>query len=385
MSERTVAVVTGTRAEYGLLKSPMEAICAHEDLSLTTVATGMHLSPQYGKTVDRIRDDGFAVDHTVEMLVDGDSTRVMAKSVGLGFLGLADTFEEADPDIVLVLGDRGEAFAAGVTAAHMNVPVGHIHGGDSMDGAVIDDSVRHALTKFAHVHFPASESSAERIRGLGEEPWRVTTAGGPGIDDIRASDYTDPERVFAELGLSGSGPVVVVVQHPVTIAEECAGEQMERTLDAVKGVEGQPVVVYPNSDAGGQRIIDTIESHPVGETAETFKSLPRDQYLGLLEGAAVLVGNSSSGIIESPSLDLPVVNVGPRQAGRERAPNVIDVPHETERIESAIERALNDDKVRQEARRCRNPYDHGGAGARIADRLASVELNEELLRKKMTY
>jgi len=363
----------------------MKAINARDDLNLITIATGMHLSQKYGKTVEQIRLDDFSVDETVEMLIDGDSTRSMVKSLGVGFLGFAETLESVRPDIVLVLGDRGEAFAAAVSAAHMNTPVAHIHGGDTLSGAVIDDSIRHALTKFAHLHFPASELSANRVRKLGEDNWRITTAGAPGIDDIRDGGFKSPETVRRQLGIDSSKDLIVVIQHPETTAEEQAGEQMEQTLDAVSQFDAEVVVIYPNSDAGGEEMIDVIRTHPVAEWAHTIENLPRDEYLGLLEGADVLVGNSSSGIIESPSLNVPVVNIGPRQEGRERAENVLDAPHDEERIHDAIAEVLTNPDFQRTAQECDNPYNKGGAGERIADRLANVEITDELLRKQLSF
>ena len=377
-----VVVVTGTRAEYGLLSSSMRAIEDRDDLVLDVVATGMHLSPQYGHTVDDVRADGFEVAREVPTLLDGDSGAAMAKSLGVGVSGMADALASLDPDVVLVLGDRGEAFAAGVAAAHTNVPVAHVHGGDSMVGAIIDDSIRHALTKFAHLHFPVTDRSAERVRRLGEEPWRVTTVGAPGLDAVLAGEYESPDDVRARFDLPAGRPLALVVQHPLTTEPERAGEQMAATLDAVADLDVEPVVVYPNSDAGGRRMIAEIASR---DGLATFRSLPRPAYLGLLAAADVLVGNSSSGVIEAPSFDLPVVDVGPRQEGRERADHTLRVPHDRRAIRAAVERCLTDESFRERVATCDNPYDRGGAGERVAERLATVELDERLLRKRLTY
>ena len=381
---RRVLVLTGTRAEYGLLRSSMAAIRAHEDLTLQVVATGMHLSPRHGTTVEEIREDGFDVDRTVLMQVDGDTGRAMAKSLGLGTTGLAEAFESLDPDVVLLLGDRDEALAGALAASHMNVPVAHVHGGDATHGGTIDDSIRHAITKFAHLHFPASERSAERIRRLGEEPWRVTTVGAPGLDDVLAGVYEDPTTVLERHDLDPDGPLLLVVQHPLTTEPEHAGEQMAATLDAVGSFDGEVVVIYPNSDAGGDRMIAEIEAREGGDL-RTFRSLPRREYLGLMAAADVMVGNSSSGIIEAPSFGLPVVDVGPRQEGRERAANVVSVPYEVEAIRDALERCISDEGFRDRASDVENPYDYGGAGERIRDRLSEVTLDQRLLRKGMTY
>lgn len=382
---REITVVTGTRAEFGLLESSMREIRRRDGLELSVVATGMHLSRRHGYTVEEIRDRGFEVDGTVDTLLGSDTGRGMAKSLGLEIEGLAEAFAAGSPDVVLVLGDRHEAFAAGVAAAHMNVPVAHVHGGDAMRGATIDDSVRHALTKFAHLHFPVTAASERRILRLGEEEWRVTTVGAPGLDDVLAGEYDDASAVRADLGVPEDGRLLVVVQHPVTTAPGDAGAQMRTTLEAVDEFDGRTVVVYPNADAGGERMIAEIRSFEPDSPTLTFENLPRRQYLGLLAAADVLVGNSSSGIIEAPSLDLPVVDVGPRQAGRERADNVTQVPHERAAIRDAVEAALVDESVRERAASCDNPYDRGGAATRIVDRLESVELDDRLLAKRMTY
>ncbi len=384
MSTRTVAVVTGTRAEYGLLATVMDSIEARDDLALEVVATGTHLSPQHGHTVDEIEADGFEVAHRVNLLLDSDSRTAMAKSLGIGVSSFADGFDLLDPDIVLVLGDRYEAFAAGVAAAHMNIPVAHIHGGDVMQGAVIDDSIRHALTKFAHLHFPASELSADRIEQLGEEPWRITVAGAPGLDAVLAEKYRDPETVAEQHDLTDDVPLGLVVQHPLTTQPKEAGRQMRKTLDALADVDLQGVLVYPNADAGSKRMIEEIESTTL-DRFRVFKNLPRDEFLGLMAAADVMAGNSSSGIIEAPSFGLPVVDIGPRQEGRERADNVVSVPHETDEIREAIERCLTDRDTIERAASCENPYDYGGAGDRIARRLAEVDLSYDLLRKRAVF
>ncbi len=385
MSTKRILVLTGTRAEYGLLKSSMKAIEAHDQLSLSIVATGMHLSPQHGKTVTDIHDDGFTVDREVLMQLHGDTGTAMAKSLGIGTTSLAEVFESISPDIILILGDRDEALAGALAAAHMNIPVAHIHGGDSMEGAVIDDSIRHAITKFAHIHFPASENSAERIRKLGEEEWRITISGAPGLDDVLAGEYNAAETVMDQYSIDPNKQLLLLVQHPVTTQSEQAGQQMDATLDAIESVDGQIVIIYPNSDAGGNQIIEKIESQSFGNSVKTFHSLPRHEYLGLMAAADVMIGNSSSGIIEAPSFSLPVVDIGPRQRGRERAENTISVPHQTKSIQDAIDRCLHDETVRSRAKHCQNPYDYGGAGVRICKTLAEIDITDRLIRKKLTY
>jgi UDP-N-acetylglucosamine 2-epimerase (non-hydrolysing)/GDP/UDP-N,N'-diacetylbacillosamine 2-epimerase (hydrolysing) len=383
MGSQDILVLTGTRAEYGLLKSSMEAIKEHPNLSLSVVATGMHLSPRHGNTIQEIREDGFTVDREVLMQVDGDSGTAMAKSLGIGIMGLTDAFGTLDPDIVLLLGDRDEALAGALAAAHMNIPVAHIHGGDSMHGAVIDDSIRHAITKFAHIHFPASQLSADRLRKMGEEEWRISIAGAPGLDDILAGGYTDPDVVFDEYDLDPDKPLLLVVQHPVTTQPEYAGEQMAATLDAVRSFDAQTVLIYPNSDAGSDQMISEIESRSSGPLFHTFRNLPRRKYLGVMAAADVMVGNSSSGIIEAPSFDLPVVDIGPRQQGRERTKYTISVSHTPEEIQEAVLKCMTDQQFCEQVFAAKNPYNYGGASDRITQRLADLTVGEQLIRKQL--
>ena len=382
---RNILILTGTRAEYGLLRSSMEAIRDYDNLSLTIVATGMHLSTKHGLTVEDIREDGFTVDREVLMQLDADSGAAMSKSLGVGVIGMTDAFETLEPDVVLLLGDRDEALAGALAATHMNIPVAHIHGGDSMTGAVIDDSIRHAITKFAHLHFPASELSAERIRKMGEEDWRITISGAPGLDDVIAGQFDDPDEVLHDNDLDTSRPLFLVVQHPVTTQPERAGQQMKVTLDAIEAFDAQVVIIYPNSDAGADRIIDEIESREFSQPVRTFRSLPRDEYLALMNAADVMIGNSSSGIIEAPTFDLPVVDIGPRQEGRERADNTLSVSSEMEVIRNAISKCLEDKDFIQQVESCSNPYDYGGAGERIATRLADIDNLDDLIIKRLTY
>lgn len=381
-TRRKILVLTGTRAEYGLLRSSMEAIQDHDDLTLSIVATGMHLSPQHGMTIEDIHKDGFSVDREVLMQLSGDSGTAMAKSLGIGTASLADAFKSLDPDIVLLLGDRDEALAGALAASHMNIPVAHVHGGDSTHGATIDESIRHAITKFAHIHFPASERAAEQIRKLGEESWRITVAGAPGLDDVLDGKYDDPESVLQKYGIDPDRRLLLVLQHPVTTQPNVAGEQMASTLDAVESIEGQTIIIYPNSDAGSNQMTEELESRTFGDDIQTFRSIPREEYLGLLAAADVMVGNSSSGIIEAPSFDLPVVDIGPRQQGRERTKNTFSADHETDDIRDSIIQCLNENLVVENQD---HPYDYGGAGSKICEQLCAIDLDEGLLQKKLIF
>lgn len=380
---RKTAVVTGTRAEYGILYPVLKAIEASTRLELYLVVTGMHLSHEFGYTVREIEEDGFKIDTRVDMLLSSDTPAGMAKSVGLGIIGLAQAWEQLKPDVILVLGDRVEPLAATIAGVYMNIPVAHIHGGDVCGS--IDDSARRAITEFAHIHFPATKKSAERIIMMGEEEWRVYQVGSPALDVILSESLIPVEQLAEKYDFDLSQPLILLVQHSVTTQVDQAPKQIRETLGAVVEMGYPAVLIYPNSDAGGRRIIEVIKEHESYPFIKTFKSLPRKEYLSLMKAASVMVGNSSSGIVEAPSFGLPVVNIGVRQEGRERGKNVTDVGHDKQGIVRAIEKALTDKGFLSEVKKCENPYGDGKAGQRIAEILSRVEITPELLRKKITY
>ena len=382
--KRKVAVVTGTRAEYGILCPVLRAVEQHPKLQLLLIATGMHLSHEFGYTVQELEKDGFNIEAKVDMLLSNDTSAAMSKSVGIGIIGLAQTWEQVEPDVIVVLGDRVEPLAAAISGSYMNIPVAHIHGGDTGKGG-LDESARHAITKFAHIHFPATRKSAERIIAMGEDRWRVHTVGSPALDTILNEPLLPPEVIARSLGLGLSQPVILVVQHPVTTQVEEAPEQMRQTLQAIVEFQYPTVVIYPNSDAGGRRMMDVIKQYEGYPFIKTFKSLPRREYLSLMRVAGVMVGNSSSGIVEAPSLGLPVVNIGIRQEGRERGQNVTDVAHDRAQVLNAIDKALTDKEFLARVKRCKSPYGDGKTGPRIAEILSKTEDTPRLLQKQITY
>ena len=382
--KRKVAVVTGTRAEYGILCPVLRAVEQHPKLQLLLIATGMHLSHEFGYTVQELEKDGFNIEAKVDMLLSNDTSAAMSKSVGIGIIGLAQTWEQVEPDVIVVLGDRVEPLAAAISGSYMNIPVAHIHGGDTGKGG-LDESARHAITKFAHIHFPATRKSAERIIAMGEDRWRVHTVGSPALDTILNEPLLPPEVIARSLGLGLSQPVILVLQHPVTTQVEEAPEQMRQTLQAIVEFQYPTVVIYPNSDAGGRRMMDVIKQYEGYPFIKTFKSLPRREYLSLMRVAGVMVGNSSSGIVEAPSLGLPVVNIGIRQEGRERGQNVTDVAHDRAQVLNAIDKALTDKEFLARVKRCKSPYGDGKTGPRIAEILSKTEDTPRLLQKQITY
>ena len=381
---RKIAIVTGTRAEYGILYPVLKAVEAEPELRLSLVVTGMHLSHEFGYTVKEIEDDGFRIDARVDMLLSSDTPRAMAKSIGLGIIGMTQTFEQLKPDIILVLGDRVEPLAATIAGAYMNIPVAHIHGGDSPRGG-LDEYARHAITKFSHIHFPATKKSAERIIKMGEDEWRVHIVGSPALDVILNETLLPIETLAKQLELDLSRLLILLVQHSVTTQVDEAPKQMSETLEAIVEIGNPTVLLYPNSDAGGRRMIEVIKEYEKYTFIKAFKSLPRKEYLSLMKAAGVMVGNSSSGIIEAPSFGLPVVNIGIRQEGREQGKNVIDVGHNKQEIIKAIEKALTDKEFLKEVRKCQSPYGDGKASQRIAEILSSIEITPQLLQKKITY
>jgi UDP-hydrolysing UDP-N-acetyl-D-glucosamine 2-epimerase len=380
---RKIAAITGTRAEYGILKSVFKEIEASKELQLSLIVSGMHLSSEFGHTIDEINKDGFKIAAKIAALHREDTRASMAKSLGECLSRTAEALEKIDPDILLILGDRSEMLVGAVAATYMDIPIGHIHGGDISGN--VDEPVRHAITKLAHIHFAATKESADRILKMGEEPWRVHVVGAPGLDLIRSEKVPKPENTAVKYRLDLSKPILLVVQHSVVAEADEASSQIRETLEAIKEVGFQTVLIYPSADAGGRRMVKVIKEYEKCPFMKTFKSLPRDQYLDLMKLASVMVGNSSSGIIEAPSFQLSVVNIGGRQKGRQRAGNVIDVQYDREEIKKAIKKALYDEEFRERVKNCKNFYGDGKAGKRIAKILSEIEVNRKLLEKRMTY
>ena len=380
---RKIAVVTGTRAEYGLLKKSMNLIKKDRELDLELFVTGMHLSPRHGETYKEIIEDDFEIDYKIDMNMDSGSQITMGKSMGIGIMGFSEGFRHRNPDMVLVLGDRSEAFAAAVAASHMNIPVGHIAGGQISGGVVIDSQVRHAITKLSHLHFTSTHQNSKRVRQLGEEDWRIHPVGATGVDDIDDNNYIPPEEFYRKYNIPKDQSIAVIIYHPETTNHERAGEQMEKILRATKENTCYPVIIYPNSDLGSQHIIAQInKAGGMWDNYSVYENIERHDFLGLLNIADVMVGNSSSGLIEAPSFDLPVVNVGDRQSGRQRAKNVIQVSHDKKKIKEAIRMCLRREGIKKKAENCENPYFLGGAAEQIKEIIKSISIDESLLRKE---
>ncbi|MBS3121394.1 UDP-N-acetylglucosamine 2-epimerase (hydrolyzing) [Candidatus Woesearchaeota archaeon] len=381
---RKICVLTGTRAEYGLLKPIIRAIRNNPELELILIVSGMHLSRKFGETINIIKEDNFDINYTFEMNPKDDSNDAMAMAIGIGIQKIVDCFKNSNPDILLILGDRIEVLAGVIAAAYMNIVIAHIHGGD-ITRAGLDESARHAITKFAHIHFPATQKSAERILKMGEDKWRVHVVGAPALDTILNTPLLEKKALEKELNLKLKKPFILMIQHSVSTQHKDAEKQIKETLETVKELKYQTLIIYPNSDTGGRKIINQIELYAKEfQFIKIYKNLPYTVYLSLMKYADVMVGNSSSGIIESSSFKLPVVNIGIRQEGRERSNNIINVEHNKEKIILAIKKALSI-TFRNSLRDCKNPYGNGKTAQEVVNVLSSIKINSKLLQKKITY
>jgi UDP-hydrolysing UDP-N-acetyl-D-glucosamine 2-epimerase len=380
---RTIAIVTVARSDYGIYRPVLRRIQREPGLRLMLFAAGMHLSPQFGMTVNAIEQDGFGVDERVEMLLSSDTPEGVAKSLGLGVIGFAQAYARSRPDILVVLGDRYEMLAAAAAALPFKIPVAHIHGGESTEGA-IDESIRHSITKMSHLHFASTEAYARRIVQMGEEPWRVTVSGAPGLDNLTDLYPLSREELEAQYGLCLSDPIgaLLVTYHPVTLEYEQTEAQVVELLSALWGAAMPVVFTYPNADTNNHVIAEMIEDF-VARTpdARLVANMGTQGYFSLMSMAAAMVGNSSSGIIEAASFKLPVVNVGNRQAGRIRPRNVIDVACHREAILGGIRRATSSE-FRASLSDLVNPYGDGHAAERIVQRLKTVCLDDKILVKR---
>ncbi|NQE54223.1 UDP-N-acetylglucosamine 2-epimerase [ANME-1 cluster archaeon GoMg3.2] len=380
--KRKILYITGTRADYGLMKSALKAIEEHPKLELEIVAAGMHLMPKFGMTINEIKKDGFKI-HEIDATYETDNKESMTNFIGKFIQLLTKKVKEIKPDIILLLGDRGEMLAGAIVGAYLTIPMAHIHGGDIT--STVDEPIRHAITKLVPIHFPATEKSAERIIKMGEDPAKVFVVGAPGLDTLLNEKLVEQEVLSEKYTLKLSKPILLVVQHPVTTEVDDAPDHIHETLEAIVELKYQTILIYPNADAGGRKMIEVIKKYEKYPFIRTFKSIPHNEYLSLMKIASVMVGNSSSGIIEAPSFGLPVVNIGSRQEGRERAEKVIDVDYDKEEIKTAIKKALYDEDFKEKVKKCKNPYGDGKASIRIADILSKIKMDKNLLQKRLTY
>ena len=376
-----IGVVTVGRSDYGIYQPILRRIQADSELQLHLIVTGMHLSPEFGLTIKAIEADGFAIGDRVEMLLSSDSPEGIAKSMGLGIIGMAQAYARAKPEVLVVLGDRFEMHAAALAALPFKIPVAHIHGGELTEGA-IDDALRHSLTKLSHLHFVSTQEYADRVVQLGEESWRVKVSGAPALDNLRTVKLLSMEEMAKRFNLPADQHPLLVTFHPVTLEYEQAALQTEELLAALSEFDLPIVFTMPNADTGGRIISRMLEQFSRDrESVRMVDNLGTEGYFSMMNMAAVMVGNSSSGIIEAASFRLPVVNIGTRQRGRVSASNVIHVGYNRAEITKGIETALQPE-FKSGLAQLRNPYGDGHAAERIVDALKDVALDDNLIRKR---
>jgi len=374
---RKICVITGSRAEYGLLSGLMAAIKYDNTLQLQIIATNMHLSPEFGYTYREIEQDGFVIDKKVEMLLSSDSSNGITKSVGLATIGFADAYDDLKPDLIVVLGDRYEILSAVTAALFYKIPVAHLHGGEITEGAY-DDAIRHAITKMSHLHFTSTESYRNRVIQLGESPERVFNVGAIGVENIDKIKLLSKSELEDSLGFKFGNKSLLVTFHPVTLEHETANEECENLLFALSELENFNIIfTLPNSDTDGRIIMklikDFVSLH--NDRSIAFTSLGKVRYLSALQYVTAVIGNSSSGIIEAPSFGIPSLNIGDRQKGRIAAESVIHCETSKNEIKTGIESVLSE-KVRTLAKKTVNPYHKENTTANILKVIKNFPLNK---------
>ena len=380
---KKICAITVGRSDWGILRPVVQRIKDDPNLQLHLVVAAAHLLEDHGSTLELISSDGFEVDDQVDMLLAADSPTAIAKSMGLGTIGFADIYRKTSPDMVLLLGDRFEMHAAAVAAIPFKIPLAHIHGGEVSYGA-IDDSFRHAITKYSHLHFASTQSHARRIMQLGEEPWRITVSGAPGLDNLRRIRLLKREELEACLEMEFSDRPLLICFHPVTLQHEAPAQQTKEIIAALQDFDCPIVWSRPNADPGNLAIVRLVKDFCRNRPQSTMvHNLGTQVYFSLMHEAAAMVGNSSSGIVEAASFGLPVVNIGLRQAGRERSGNVIDVDCHSTAISTGIQEAISDE-FRQKVNSTENVYGDGEAAQKIVDCLRDTQLDENLLIKRFS-
>lgn len=376
---RKIGVVTTSRADYSHLYWPLRELESHPKIELGVFALGAHLSPQYGNTLAEIERDEFPLKARIECLLSSDTDTGMAKTIGVGILSLADALSAWRPDILLLIADRYEMLAPASVALAMRIPIAHIEGGEVSQGA-IDDQVRNAITKLAHIHFTSTQTARRRVIAMGEEPWRVHHAGAPSLDHLKRSHLLSRASLQRRLQIKLADPAILCAWHPVTIHRNTNAEADE-LFAALEAATAQLIFVYPNADAGSHALIERTRALASARSnTHVFVNLDAVTYWSLLGQVDAMIGNSSSGIMEAASFGLPVVNVGMRQQGRERARNIIDVPANAPKIMEALQHVL-DRPFRQRLRGMTNPYGNGTAAKTIARVLATVPIDKLLIKE----
>jgi len=382
IKKRKITCITGTRADYPRVKSVLREIINRKNFDLSLIVTGSHLLNEYGYSAQEIIDDGFNIDKKVEMFIDDyDSPKGMALAAARCTKGIANSLNQLNPDLVLLTVDRVETLAAAVAVCLMNFPIAHIQGGEVT--GTIDESIRHAVTKMSHIHFPATKDAKQRIINMGERSDMVFEVGCPYIDIINSFKKKSRDELSNDYGISKDKKLIIFTQHPVTTEYGFSIDQIRITLEALKKFQDCEILAFSsNTDAGGKEIIKAVMNDKNFIHIPNMESL---DFLSLMACANVMVGNSSAAIREAPSFCLPAVNIGTRQQGRLRANNVIDVQHDQSEIIEAIDKALYDENFIKEVHNSKNPYGDGKSAKRIVDILETIDLTEDLVQKIITY
>ena len=381
---RNITVVTGTRAEYGVLKNTMRAIDNDDFLNLQVIVTGTHLSDKHGYTINEIIEDGFSVDAKIPIILDYKGKNKNSIELGKAIEGFAVEFERLNTDILLILGDRYEILGAASAAMVMNIPIAHISGGEITEGAM-DEQIRHSITKMAHLHFPGAKEYAENIRKMGEESWRIFNVGDPGIENIKLTKMLSKEELNNDLGVEVDEDTLLITYHPVTLEIDKVEEQINNLINALARINRKKIITYPNSDNGGEIIINKLNYYAKNnEDVFLYKNLGSLRYLSVMNLCGAVIGNSSSALIEAPYLKKAVVNIGNRQKGRLMAGNIITCSNSEKDIVNAINTALSSE-FKENIKNIVSLYGEGNTSKEIVRILKEIEIDEKLLKKVLKW
>lgn len=382
MNKRRICVITGTRAEYGLLYWLMREIKEDPELELLVIATGMHLSPEFGLTYKYIENDGFKIDEKIEILLSSDTPSSISKSIGLGLIGFSEAFERIKPDLVVILGDRFEIFAAAQAAMIAKIPIAHIHGGEATEG-LIDEPIRNAITKLSHFHFAAAEPYRRRIIQMGEAPKRVWNFGAPALDNFERLVLLDRENFQREIKLDLNKSTFLITYHPVTLSQDDPSKPFSQLLAALECFpESKIIFTKANADTSGRIINSLIDEYAEKnkDRVRAYSSMGQVLYLSALKHVCAVIGNSSSGLIEAPCIPVPSINIGDRQRGRLKAKSVIDCKEDKKEIIEAIKKATSSNFIKS-LRNLKSPYGNAGASRKIKETLKTTSLTGVIMKK----
>ena len=386
MKRKIILAITGIRSEYDIMSSVFREINKRKNLNLKLIVTGAHLKKKYGNTINEIIKDGFSITKKIDSLQMQNTLASRVIGLGIQLQKITKEIKKIFPDLIIVLGDREEAMTAALVSSYMNIPLMHIGGGDKAVGNV-DDQIRHAVSKLSHIHFVSNKESESRLLKLGEQKHRVFNVGNPGIDRLISTKIIPLNKIeeLSNFFKKKKEEYIVLIQHPVSSEANKASSQIKQTLEAIKKLKIKTIVIYPNSDSGSKEMIKIINQYKKFSFFKIIKNLSRESFVNILRNATCLVGNSSCGILEAPSLNLPVINIGTRQRGRLHSNNVVFINHKSKEIYFAIKKIFDNKKYRNSLANCKKPYGDGTSSKKIVDIIQSIKINNKLLIKDITY